>query len=376
MHKPVIAQLLSTFRTGGAETFAVELATCMQDGPFRPIAIALKQAGPIQQRFLDAGIDARMAHCGTGRGLHLRGISRLARLLRSEKIQVLHCHNRGANIYGALAAKLAGVPVTVCTRHAAPPTFRKGKPRLVLLERLVRPLTTYFIAVSDFVMHTAVRVGRLPGSRVCVIRNGIDTGRYTPAPPRHTDAPTLICVARLSREKRHLMLLSAAHRLMNDGLRFRLRIVGDGPMRQHIAQRTETLALQSVIEMLGERNDVPHLLRQADVFVLSSATEGLPMTIIEAMACGLPVVATRVGGVPELVVSGANGLLVPPEDTEALAGALRKLIENAQLRRTMGAAGRKLAVEQFDIRQTARQHEQLFTRLLQQKGIHALPRPE
>jgi len=373
MKKPILAQLISTFNIGGAEVFAFELASALRDGPFHPIAIGLGETGPIAQRFADAGIETCLAHCGTGRGLRVRGILRLARILRKHNVATLHCHNRAANIYGAIAARLAGVPLVVCTRHSAPPPRRKA--RSYKLEYMVRPLTHHYIAVSQSVMQAAVRIGRVPRNRVTTIYNGINMSKFRPAAPG-TDTPNLICVARLSREKAHAVLLDAARRLLADGVKFRLRIVGDGPIRSALEQQRARLGIEETVEMLGARDDVPALLRNADLFVLPSSTEGLPMTIIEAMASALPVVATRVGGVPELVKPGVNGLLVPPQDPDALASALRKLIEDSRLRHDMGAAGRRFAEENFDIRVTAQKHENLFIELLQKKAPHALPHPQ
>jgi glycosyltransferase involved in cell wall biosynthesis len=214
-------------------------------------------------------------------------------------------------------------------------------------------------------------LGRIAPERTRVIHNGIDTTRFSPS-PRRSDGPlTLICVARLDPLKSHDLLVRSLAALRSQGLDTRLRIVGDGPTRAAVEDEIARLNLGDRVELLGVRSDVPDLLATADIFVLPSMAEGLPMTVIEAMACGLPVIASDVGGVSELVASNVNGLLVHARNQQALTDALRLLVTDAGLRRRMGAAGRRMAERQFDIRITARLHAELFRDLLAQKGCSA-----
>ena len=347
MKKTVAAQLISTFRVGGAEALALELCKRINRDHFRPIALALKENGPMEDRFRRADVGTHVIQCSEGRGLDLRCISRLASVLRREKVDVLHCHNRISNIYGAFAAKLARVPVVVCTRHASPkPRHSRGAK---LLERAARPFTTSFIAVCRMVRDDGVRIGRLPADGVSVIYNGVDTTKFQPDNTCPPDVLSVICVARLSPEKRHTVLLKAVRRLANTGLEFRVLLVGDGPLRAVLQKQAKDLRLDAFVRFLGMRDDVADLLRSADIFVLPSATEGLPMTVIEAMAAGLPVVVTTVGGVPELVEDGETGLLIPPDCAEPLAEALGRLLKDAELRCHMGKAARRVAVERFEL---------------------------
>jgi L-malate glycosyltransferase len=367
MAKPVIAELVSTFNIGGAETLVLGLAQALRDEGFDPIAIAVRSGGPLEERFAKAQIET----CVSGRTgfpcIDLPGIKRLANILKEKRVQVLHCHNRLAHIYGAFAAKIAGVPVVVCTRHSA---LTDGRPQKAhVLERIAKHLTDHFIAVSENVRQLAAELGRIAGERSCVIHNGIDTSRFTPATSATKGPPTLICVARLDPVKSHGLLLRSVASLRSNGIELGLKIVGDGPTRQNIEEQIAELHLQDCVETLGARSDVAELLAAADIFVLPSKSEGLPMTIIEAMACGLPVVASDVGGVSELVRPNLSGFLVQAENENAMTEALEKIVTDRDLRQRMGTAGRDIATAQFDIRVIARLHAELFRDLMQQKGV-------
>ena len=365
--KCVVAQVISTFRVGGAEALALELASHSSRDRFEPIAIALRCTGEMEPRFRRAGIETLVLGCAEKRGLDILGIIRFARALRRRRVKVLHCHNRMATVYGVPAARLAGVPVIVCTRHAAPTIYRsRGRP--TLLERMAIPFVDHFAAVSKEVRETAARFGRLPEKRSSVIYNGADMQRFRPADPERRAAKTaLICVARLSPEKRHDVLFAAVRQLLDSGLDLELSVAGDGPMRPALEKQIAELRLESAVRLLGMRDDVADLLRESDLFVMPSATEGMPITVIEAMACGLPIVATAVGGFLELVKDGENGFLVPVGDADALARALAKLIKDRDLLRRIGAANRRVAMEKFDIADTVRNYEELYLRLLDEK---------
>jgi glycosyltransferase involved in cell wall biosynthesis len=366
--KAVVAQVLSTFRIGGAEALALELASRASRDRFEPIAIALRCTGDMESRFQRAGIETLVLGCAEEGGLGLRGVMRLARALRQRRVKVLNCHNRMATVYGVPAARLAGVPVIVCTRHAAPTIYRsRGKP--TLLERMAIPFVDHFAVVSKEVRETAARFGRLPARRSSVIYNGADMQRFRPAEPeRRAGKAALICVARLSPEKRHDVLLAAIRRLLDSGLELQLTVAGDGPMRPALEKQIAELRLEGAVRLLGMRDDVAELLREAEIFVMPSETEGMPITVIEAMACALPIVATAVGGFLELVKDGENGFLVPVGDADALAQALARLIKDRELLRRIGAANRRVAMEKFDIADTVRNYEELYLRLLTAKG--------
>ncbi|HET8872328.1 MAG TPA: glycosyltransferase, partial [Gaiellaceae bacterium] len=178
--------------------------------------------------------------------------------------------------------------------------------------------------------------------------------------------PKIIAVGRLKAPKDFLTLVRAASRLPEGA---ETLIVGEGPDRLRLEQEINALGVTERVRLLGERYDVPKLLADADVFVLSSASEGMPVSVLEAMAAGLPVVSSRVGGVPELVVDGETGILVRPGDASALAAALSGLITDPAKRRSLGAAGRARAEERFDLEPFRRAHVELYSRELARRGL-------
>jgi glycosyltransferase involved in cell wall biosynthesis len=218
--------------------------------------------------------------------------------------------------------------------------------------------------------------------RICVIRNGIDTNRFNPAARAAarqqlaiaSDDVVIGTVGRLVPVKDQSMLLRAAAELKRRTRRFRLLLAGDGPLRDALQEQAHALGIQNEVSFLGERRDVEVVLAACDVFVLSSLSEGLSNTILEAMSTGLPVVATRVGGADELVDDGRTGVLVPPAQPDALATALASLIDDPAARRTMGAAGRLKAEREFSIARMAADYEALYATVA--GGVSSLTRSD
>lgn len=371
-----VMHLLTGFEVGGAEVVALNLARCMDRSMFRVMACSLSGPGPMESRFAAHGIETRyLTRRRTVLGKDLGMPWRLARLLRRERVDLLHCHNRLPLLAGAIAAKPAGVKAVICTRHAIGMRRKRGQPWF--LERLVAPLVSHYVTVSRGVLERAVSTGRIRADKATVIHNGVDTERYVPAATGARDATSPVvlgCVARLSDEKRHCDLIDALGELVNRGHDVRLDLVGDGTLRDALTSQVSRLGLGERVAFLGSRDDVPELLHRLDLFVLPSRFEGLPLTVLEAMATGLPVVATRVGSLDEVVEEGRNGLLVPAEDPAALADALEKLVTDADLRERMGREGRTLAESTFSLSAAARRHEELYLRTLSKCG--ATPRGE
>ncbi len=351
--------LLSTFEVGGAECVAHSLARQMLGSRFEPMACALFAGGGLRERFRRDGIRTRLiAAVPQEAGFKAGLVPRLARVLRREQTDVLHCHNRRAHVYGVLAGKAAGVPAVLCTHHG----MRNGG--VSAMERVTGMLAGHEVAVCRQVLRREQQLGTR-GRRLSVIYNGIDTARFRLATPYEEcgEGLTLGCVGRLSPEKGHRFLLRALAQVLGDGLDVRLRMAGDGPSRGDLAELAESLGISGRVEFLGERGDIPAVLKTFDIFVLPSLTEGLPLTVLEAMASGLPVIAARVGGVAELVQEGRTGLLVPPGRPEELARAVRTLRDDEALRRRVASCAEQVARD-FDSSVMARSYAELYTRLL------------
>jgi glycosyltransferase involved in cell wall biosynthesis len=262
------------------------------------------------------------------------------------------------NIWGRLWGRSARVPVIVgnCRGGAAP--WRQH-------ERWLWPLAHHILCNSAILKDLLVSCYGLPPTRLTVVQNGVDTDFFQPrSGVQPQGPPVLLSVARLVPDKDHDTLLAAFARLAAHHPGAQLWLVGNGPRRPALEHTVQDLGLAGQVKFLPTTNDVRHLYQQADIFVLSSVAEALPNVILEAMAAGLPVVATRVGGVPEAVASETTGLLVAPRDAPGMAAALARLVDEPEMRRSLGRRGRERAVAEFSFGAMVRRHEELWARLL------------
>ncbi len=314
---------------------------CM-DGPS---VAALRERGiPVHTAPLPRGLDPRRLLAST---------LDIAAYLRRLEVDVVHTHCSVPGAVGRMAARLARVPVVIHTVHGF--AFHERTPWLerrlyVLAERLLGRMTSLLLTQNRSDLELAERYDIGPRGRRRLIGNGIDLARFHPE-KRHggpADLLTLTCVARLEPVKNHRLLFAAARLLKARGLSFRLRLVGDGPLRAEHERACRSLGIGEEVEFLGYRGDMPALLAETDIAVLTSLKEGVPRAVLEAMAMGIPVVATRVTGTREAVRHGETGLLVGLDDAVALADALAGLAADPARRERMGARAREVAEEEYD----------------------------
>jgi sugar transferase (PEP-CTERM/EpsH1 system associated) len=356
-----VVHLVLTLQIGGLEKVVLDLARHADPLTFDTRVLCLQGGGPLRPRFEALGVSVESLDLPDLR--KGRTLLRLVRWLRRFRPHVLHTHNPTPHIFGALAARPAGVPVLVHTKHGR--NYPDSR-RAVAWNRLASWLSDRVVPVSDDSAEVAAEVERVPRRKIQVIRNGIDLGAFpAPAGARPGAGMRAIHVARLNDLAKDQTTLLRAARLVADlEPGFRLTVVGDGPDQARLLALSEELGLGEHVCFLGFRSDVSALLGAADVFVLSSLTEGISLTLLEAMAAGLPVVATDVGGNREVVVPGQTGLLVPAGSPAALAGAVLEVLHRPEQAQAMGAAGRRRVEEQFSLRHTVAQYERLYLELL------------
>lgn len=303
--------------------------------------------------------------------------------LRRVKPDIVHTHCSVPGIVGRIAARLAGVPVVVHTVHGF--AFHDGSrgvtPALaVAVERLAGRLTDVLLSQNREDMAQAVRHGIVDSERLHWIGNGIALERFPAVEPRpEGERPVIItCVARLEPVKNHLLLLEAARLLKDREKRFELWLVGGGEERASYRTTCAAWGLGSHVRFLGYRDDIPALLAQSDIGALTSLKEGIPRAVLEAMAVGLPVVATNVTGTREVVRNGETGFLVSPHDPRPLAAALERLIDDPALRERMGARGRDVVRSGFDEAEIVRNLERVYRDAWTHRGrgLRALPARE
>jgi glycosyltransferase involved in cell wall biosynthesis/uncharacterized membrane protein len=361
--KPRLLMLVTLAEVGGAQTAVSHLLPALTED--FDVTLAAHGSGPLRDTARNAGIRfTPLEHLR--RQIHpwhdVLGLIELVRLCRRIRPDVVHVHSSKAGILGRLAAALVRVPVRIFTVHGwSFAAYRRPAARLFLsAERLARPLTTAVICVSTASREQGIAARACSAERTVVIHNAVDTGSFVQA--RGTERlPRIVSVARFAFPKDYATLVAA---LGGISAEYRATFVGEGPARLDIATALEMQGLEHNVELLPACDDIPNLLAWSDIFVLSSRSEGHPVSILEAMAAGLPVVATDVGGVGESVLDGQTGVLVPAGDVAALATAVERLLENAQLRRRLGDAGRARARELFDLPRFRAAHLELYQREL------------
>ncbi len=347
-----VAHVTLGLATGGQEKLLVEFARHADRERFDPLFISLTDRGLLSETIEATG--SRVIALDAPSGLRPRLTLTLKRLFVEERIDIVHTHDDRPLIYGAPAGRWAGRRVIHTQHHGQLPNVGRKQEFLV---RWAGRLTHAFVTVSRDSARYYIDAG-LPRERVTTIWNGIDLKTFAYHGPA-ADGPA-VTVARLSPEKNIANLLRAAARVRDADPAFRLEIAGDGPCRDDLVRLSQELNLGSTVTFLGEVREIPALLARASLFVLPSRSEGISLTLLEAMARGLPIVATRVGGNPEVVVEGETGLLVPTDDAAALAGAILELRGRTAESRAMGQAGRKRVEQSFEVRGMVAHYERLY----------------
>ncbi|MBI4341153.1 MAG: GT4 family glycosyltransferase PelF [Candidatus Omnitrophica bacterium] len=350
---------------GGAERVVALLAEHLDRVRYRPLVVCLNEEGALAAPLRQAGVEI-MALRKRGPA-DLQTLWRLVSLMRQQRVQLVHTHLWGANLWGRLAAWIAGIPV-IATEH----NTDTWKPWwYLLLDRWLAPRTSALIAVSQAVKDFYVAHGIGP-DRLAVIPNGIETERFASVPPSGfyrelgwpEQAPRFLAIGRLVPAKRHDRFIDAMAQVIAARPGARGLIIGEGPLQQTLAQRIAARGLQGQVVLAGVRHDVPSLLGGARAVVFTSEREGLPMVTLEAMAAGVPVVSTPVGGVPEVIEDGRTGWLVPPDDEASLVERLTRLVDEPALAQRAGAAAQTAVRGRWSLPAMVRAHDALYQRAL------------
>ncbi len=298
------------------------------------------------------------------------GVWRLYRLLASGEFSAILAFTHHASLLGLPLAWLAGVPVRLAGHRGSIQGMPAWMTRLhAWMVNL--GIATQMVAVSERLRGKAVTQEGIRPERVVVIPNGITpppAGDYPETAKRSAreqlgvpaDGLLALTVGRLTIQKGQVYLLRAIPRVLESFPNVVFALVGDGPLRAELEAEARQLGIERAVRFLGTRADVPELLHLADLFILPSISEGMPVALLEAMMVGLPVVASRVEGVDEIIQDGQNGFSVPPGDAEALSQALVRLLGDAELRRRLGAQGKAFVEKRFTIDQMCRRYLELF----------------
>jgi glycosyltransferase involved in cell wall biosynthesis len=365
----------SIARPGGGERLAVENAIRLDPGRFeRTLCITRWQDG-LELAEPAASILVRLREAGV-RVIKLRRDSRAAlgawrpllKILRRERVDVVHGHLFGSNVWAVILGRAARVPVVVAHEHMW--AYGGSRIRPLLDRDLIARFSDAFVAVSEEGRRRMIEVERIDPSRITLIPNGIagfppgDGAAVRRELGIDATEPVLGSVGHLRPEKAFDVLVEATERLREKGPAPIVLIAGEGTERGRLASLISARGLEGSVRLLGARSDVPDLLDALDIAVCCSDFEGGPLSVMEYMEAGLPVVASDVGGLPELVANGESGVLVPPRDPGALAAALATLLGDPGARRRMGEEGRLLRRERWSLEAWVSRIEELYVELL------------
>ena len=374
MDLSTIMILITGLDYGGAETQLVNLATKLKERGWDVRVVSMLPPHAFTEELNEAGIP--LATLNMRRGVaDPRAVFRLVKMLREWKPWILTSFMFHANLLGRIAGRLAGVPINISSVR----TENMGG---ALRERAMR-LTDWMgditITNSRIVADSLTKQGVVPAERVCVIPNGLVLDKFVVTNSNKQEVRRdlgvaeedflWLAVGRLEEPKDYPNLLQAFRIVLNK-YEAQLYVAGQGSLTEDLERQAIKLGISDRVVFLGLRRDIPQLLEAADGFVLSSAWEGLPNTVMEAMAAAKPVVATNVGGVPELVQDGKTGYIVPPRNPEALALAMEKMMALSHEERCeMGKAGRAHIEANYSLDRVVDQWENLYKELLQKKGL-------
>jgi glycosyltransferase involved in cell wall biosynthesis len=365
-HIPIL-HLITELDTGGAQTALLRLLARLDRDRFFPTVACLYNGdAPVAQQI--CSLDIPVTDLGMTTKWRWDAFWRLYCLLHRERPVILHTWMFHANIPGRVLGRLTRVPIVISSER----TMGMESRWRYWLNRITEPLNDRAVCVSQQVADFVVWQVGIPRQKTVVIPNGIALRDFEHLPTQQqartalalsSDQMLIGTVARLDPVKRLDVLLRAMESLRD----VYAVIVGDGPERTRLETISGRSELAGRVHFAGQQDDVRAWLAAMDMFVLSSDWEGMPNAMLEAMAAGLPVIATAVGGTPEVVVDGVTGLLVPPRDPAALAEAIARLLRDPQLRRQMGQAGQERVKAQFNISTTIRRTEALYQQLIEEK---------
>ena len=368
-----VLHVIDTLQIGGAENQLVTLVPALNKNHYVIHVCCLGNEGIQANALRTNGFKVDSIH------MRLRywpiGLIKFLKLISRMNPQIVHTHLFHAGVWGRVAAILAHVPVIVTTEHGM--TLWKKK-RHLLIESILNRFTDKLIAVSEDIRQRRINTQGVSPDKIVMIPNAVDVTRFCQSDSRQQkreelglDHSSIVIgtVARLVPPKRLDHLLEAARLVCNQTPRVKFLIIGDGPLRAELQTQASQLELiPDYVRFLGSRQDIPELLSAMDMFVLSSEREGLPVSLLEAMAASKPIVATLVGGIPQVIRDGYNGLLIPPHEPTLLAKAILALIEDATLCNSISQHAYRTVEAQYSINVVGQQIIDLYDDLLKKKA--------
>lgn len=362
-----ITHVVENLNRGGLERVVIDLVKAQRAQGHRCQVICLFETGALADELLSLGVP--VDGCEKRNGLDLRALARMRTLMRRHATEILHTHNAMAHYYAVFASLNLPLKCCVNTRHSM--AGHGPRARRDWLYRRSLAFTDVVASVCEAARDDAVSQGLVPAYKSTAVPNGIPIDQFGAiSTARHQalsdalDAPAgtriVGTVGRLHPAKDHASLIEAFRHVLETHPDSMLVVVGDGQLRAELLQLAEEAGVAGKMRLLGDRSDVNELLRGFDLFVMSSITEGYSVALVEACAVGLPIVATAVGGNPEIVRDGVNGITVPASNPHALAAAIRVLLDDRPLASAMGRAGREWVMRRGSVEAMASRYDAIY----------------
>ena len=370
--------LLDSLNIGGTETQAVELARRMDPSAYEVTLGCLLAKGPLLEKL--QGTEVRIEEFHPNGGIDsVGGIYQLLRLtafLRRGRFDVVHTHDLWSNLMGVPAARMAGIPAIISSRRDLGHLDWYESGRRVWLRR-IQNLSNVVLANANPIRDSLIADDGFAPEKVRVIHNGVDVERFSGVAanrelmfPGSSGQKLVVLVGNMHTDiKGHPWLIAAAPKVVEQFPSVRFVFAGDGAQRAEFERQAGELSLSKNFMFLGRRDDIPQILRNCDIAVLPSKAEGLPNAVLEYMCAGLPVVASAVGGNAEIVRDGVTGLLVPAQDSAALANALLKLLRDPSLAQRLAKGSHEFVIKNFSFERLVREVDEMYTDLLRRKGV-------
>ena len=370
--KITVLHIFTSLPVGGAEMNLLNIVRNIDREKFHIVVCCLGKEGEIGERIKDLGVE--LVSLGAGRigTLNVPLLLRLRSFIKKKKFDIVHTHMYHANLYGRTAAWLAGSPVIIAHIHNI---YQKRKLHRIVINRLLSNITDRVITGNRIVMKDVISFDRVPENMIEVLAWGIDTELFTKEQNRtanreamgfRSDDYVIGNVARLEEAKGQRYLIKAVRTMKELGLNVRCLIIGSGSLEKEL----KSLALESRVAgdilFLGTRHDLPQLFSAMDAFVLPSLWEGLPLALLSAMASGLAVITTDVGGIKDVIIDGVNGLIIPQSDPQAIADAVGRIYRDRGLAAKMSERSRQEAIVNYSARALTKRLEEIYIGLLGQ----------
>lgn len=360
-----LVQVLYSLILGGSEILGKEIALGLDGQGFRTAVCALEKGGELESLLLNADIPVFVAARKPSE--YFSVMLRMYRYFRKFKPHIVHTHHLYQLVYSVLGAKLVGAKIVHTEHEYFSLLSRKARFMLRVLSLFCARITSVGEEITAYLQDSI----EIRPDLLVTIPNGVDSEKYSPLVPSAPEISRFASgrhvigtVSRLETEKRHTVLLHAFHKIQTANPETALVLVGDGSLRKELESESVSLMLDDKVRFLGRRHDIPALLSAMDIFVMSSAKEGLPIALLEAMSMARPIIATSVGDIPRVIEHNRTGILVEPEDPCSLAEQILRLLNEPEYAKSLGKAARRLVVGNYELKQTLSKYRALYQSIL------------